>query len=297
MPVPLRWDLQLHPPSLEAEFWSHGPVRNYLELADRWCWVMVVCINFGDRSAFPHFTAYPSIDLLRFVPILFMLFACVQRFFLYCSPDAYWKHRTAMTYANIVARIMQQALTQPNGEGLRSQCERQLHSKPAWLLSATLLLATGFMLHAIRRLNFTVSFKGTLLSSCIWLLFCARRYSRETCIALDHASLQQGVTSICGVVHGVMGSLLFLPLQITEAEIERCAFDCLWLACFAQILGAMLPVAGSYIAELYWKCAFLRGKGLIGDEPAWTQTTCVLVVCLHSSYIGAYVMQYVFMPS
>lgn len=291
----LRWDLALTPYELELEFWaSCGLVRSYFDFADRWHWMVVLVINGADIAVVQDYaTLTRAMSATSIIPASFIVCAFTQLMVLSRHPTFYWRHRNAITFGNTLMRVLYQSQVYLDGVAFSDHLRKQSEVKPGWLLVVTLLILTGFLLHAIRRVNFPLSFKGTILSTFLWVIFCFRNYVDQVSFVLAQPFMKQGLHTVCQFVHAFMGSLLFLPMEVTHDAIEQCADEPWWLACFAHLLGACAPVAHSYITELRWKHSFLLERGLPAEEPAAMQKTLIVVLLITFSYLVTYFIQFV----
>lgn len=289
----LHWDARLQPARLETEFWltSHS-VKSYMKFADRWSWLLVIGMNLVNLVSRDFRCApYGFQALATYFPECFILCACAQRLLLQVKPGLYWKHRASITYVNVWLRVAQIYLFPVNGEALRLQVNRQLESKPPWAVVLSMLVASGPIYHVLWRLSFPMSFRATLLVSGFCLWFSVPTQIHQAIIILGQSSAQVGVGSICKGVHIVLGGFLFIPEYVIALQIKRCAQNCMWIVCFAQLLGVTLTLEHTYSTEIYLKSAFLKEEGIADWEPSLLQKPITVTLCLVASYIGAYVLQ------
>lgn len=294
--VHLRADLRIVPQHLEEEFWmfSHQ-MRSYLDSADRWAWVTILVMNAYHKRLEHLFSPRCGMWTIScFLPIFYIGCGLSQRLFLQLRPDVYWTYRRSMTYANIIFRHVLTRLLAPNGQAVGVQFIKQMESRPPWAVVLSGLMGAGPLFQVIWRLNFPVSLKETLLSSMVWLAWGSRVYIREMQFALSQPATKQGLQSVCAAVHSTLGELLFLPSAVNEAEIERCTADPFWLLCFVQLLGVTCVLVHAYSIESYMKWSFLRDRGLAHEPSVAGQLACLVVTCVLSSYMGAYVMELYF---
>lgn len=291
----LQWDLRLRPAGLEAAFWStSSSLRSYLNAVDTiacvtititniWIWVALYKGSLHVRPPDGWETAYLA------YPILNITIAHAQNILRRSRPSLYWSHRRALSYFNIIQRMLILATMRADAGVVCEYANKLLMSRPAWMVVLFAVSGSGALTQVIHHVHFPLSFKASAIMHFGSIVLHTWTYVDVSAHALKLEALRPAVSSICTVLHHTFGTALMLHPVTVRAGVDVCIHDSRWLIVFALLASYALVLSYAYFTERALKVSFLRQKGHAVEDLDTLERALVVGFALILSYACTWV--------